>query len=310
MPHLYGIRRAAVIAAVAAIGSLSWSASAMAGVSTTFNPFVTIGPIAVHHGYSETINVSPCNSPYAGATVFFQKTFGKSFESHSYYGGTATCMMSTLQTGTITIDIPGIATATLAFTGGRAKNAPLPRGCTGTPSRVANGTFQGSLSVQADKRFFGATRRSRIRGSAESLGNLSCRGFGNVGKGSIDLSATFGKAGSMSLNAFQPTRGLRSVNVSVFRKLSRNTYSSHFIEEIGGSSLFNAPSTRSATIGHQSPLTSGHLSFTGGACQSPGYSRTGKLHGTLDANIDTIGTVALRGGSATYVSISKYATKC
>jgi hypothetical protein len=293
MPRVFAVR---VCAAVVCVGAFAASGAVSAAAAAS-PAGISIGPIKAAHGYSVTVSEAACPpSATNGLTIEFSKGSKLSI-THDYSGGASTCSVSgKLASGSVSANWPGLATIKLRVNKrGKLVKLRPPRGCTGTVGTERRAVATGTLKIAIHPGVFGRIKVRKAVAFVQRFGTLNCH---PSGAGDVTVYGTFGQ---LSLSATQPPKGRRSVLISgPATALAGGIKDELLIGAEGGSSLFNAPSLASATIGTAGSVIMGSLAFTGlPVCSGSSGAANGSFSGALVVRDPVLGPVTLAGSQAT-----------
>jgi hypothetical protein len=264
---------------------------------------LTIGPIAVHKGFTLEVYVPVCRAKTPLNVSFFRGREQQEI-SYGYGAGTATaataadCRAGGLQRATISgrwSDALGLNLHVVGL--GRFVKVARPSFCKGDAGSAREVTLAGTLSVAIAPRLFGRIRVRRVRGMLTRAGRLSCRPRSSSSQ--IVLQASFA-GGREFLSAFSEPHGTSTVDVSEMIPGPIASVPGFFNSYVtGGRALFSWASNLSAAhIGAVPPATRGSLQFQAISGCTTSSAAFGTLKGTLTVNDPLNGPLVLNGAAA------------
>ena len=287
----------AALAAGAAILPVPAAASAASA------PTVVGGPVKVK-AYSMSVVASK-----GSLSVVLNRTAGKASQNHIYTAsqGVAVKVNTALTKGTVTAPLGAQGSLELKLRGtGALRRGTVPKGCTGTPGKSRAGVLTGTFKLKADGgRYFGTIKKGKLPAQIIKGGKLNCQssngggGTPGGGAGSTILSST--ATDGDQLTSLSVVRHGSDVTESVTRIDSRTATAPlsviHTISTPAPASAFSvAGDLSSATVQGAGRFITGSLAFA--ADNAFGSTATGTSTGSLAAQFDPLGPIALTGGDS------------
>jgi hypothetical protein len=290
------------LAASCAAGLLAVPAGALAATPTT----IVAGPLKVKD-YSMTVTASDGGSSDS-VSVMFNRTSGKAFQMHFYTfsKGVKVTSKSNLAAARIKGSLGKYGKIDVKLVNaGALKRGSVPKGCTGTASKMRAGTLKGTYKLIADSTYFKTIKTGKLKAQLFKGGTLKCTptngGNGGSGgtSGTTTLSSTIqGPDGSLTFSAYRDASGAVGQSAMRIDDAAKSAPASvmHMISAPGPGSAFSAAADLSAASGTGvSPFLSGAFSFASETAL--GTMSMGTLSGTLAAKFDSIGTQQIASGA-------------
>ena len=273
-----------------------------AAASAASAPTVVGGPVKVK-AYSMSVVASK-----GSLSVVLNRTAGKASQNHIYSAsqGVAVKVNKALTKGTVTAPLGARGSLKLKLRGtGALRRGTVPKGCTGTPGKSRAGVLTGTFKLKADGgRYFGAIKKGKLPAQIIKGGKLDCQssnggGTPGGGTGSTILSRT--ATDGDQLTSLSVVRHGSDVTESVTRIDARTATAPlsviHTISAPAPASAFNvAGDLSSATVQGAGRFITGSLAFA--ADNAFGSTATGTSTGSLAAQFDPLGPIALTGGDS------------
>lgn len=294
--------RSSGMAALCAAGLLAAPAAASAAPTT-----IVAGPVTVKD-YSMTLSATD-NGSSDGLSIMFNRTAGKASQTHfySFTKGVKVTTRSTLAAAKIKAKLGRYGKIDLKLTGvGAVKRGAVPKGCTGTASKMRRGKLNGGFKLVADSTYFKTIKKKSLKTSLFKGGNIKCETDGGDGGGSgggsgsttltstvtgadgmLTFSATKTAGGEISQSAMRMDDATKTAPASIF----------HMISAPGTSAAFNfAADLTSATGAGVTPFFSGTFNFA--AESTFDGMAMGALTGDFAAKFDSIGRQSIASDNA------------
>ncbi len=224
-------------------------------------------------------------------TVLFSRTSGASSQQHMYSFDRGVTVTPTSIKGSLG-RFGGID---LKLAGAHSGRGSVPAGCTGKPGRTRRGTLTGSFRLVADTTYFGTVGARSLAGLSTKGGSLRCSG----GTGSMPG----GAGGGLTLSLSQQTPGgmftftaTKDQQSAMRMDDASSTAPAQIMHMISARDRGKGLDLRSGGyVGAAGirPFLGGSDSFT---AEGPGA--TGTLAGTLAAEFDSIGAIAVKGDAS------------
>jgi hypothetical protein len=227
-------------------------------------------------------------------TVIFQRSSGKSGQTHSY-----TFAKGVKVTGTsISGSLGRFGSINLRLRDARSiKRKKLPKGCTGSAGKAKAGTLRGKFRLVADTTYFRTVNLKKLNGLWSGSSKLRCtgNGTGTGGDGSGDGAArepmlTHSTTDGGAMFSFTATRNTQMAMRTEDPALTAPAQVFHMISATGPSLAVGGAT---ATVQSVSPFIAGQGTFTAGFAAGP--TVTGTLAGDLVARFDSIGPLTVSG---------------
>jgi hypothetical protein len=270
-----------LIAGAAVAAALALPAAAHADAS------IVGGPLKVRD-YQMTLIGS--DAAKDSVTVMFSRTSGKSSQQHMYSFDSGVTVTPTSIKGSL----GRYGAINLKLTGARTAKASLPAGCTGKPGSMKSGVLKGSFRLVADSTYFRTVSARSLKGSVTTGGSIRCDGAGgstpgtNPGASGTTLSLT--RQDPEGLFTFSATRDVQSAMRMDDAATTAPAQIMHIISAQDRGMGLDVRSGGYLGVNGIRPFLGGGDTFT-----ATGSGPSGTLAGTLAAEFDSIGTIAIKG---------------
>lgn len=216
--------------------------------------------------------------------VLFSRTSGGSSQQHMYSFDSGVTVTPTSIKGSL----GRFGAVNLKLSGAKTAKGSVPAGCSGNAGTTKRGTLKGSFKLVADTTYFKTVTASSLKGMAASGGSIRCEG-----SGTSSVPGAGGGAGPMLMLSSEDAAGMLTFSATKDDQTVMR--------------MDDAAATAPASIMH---IISAHDAGQGLDLRSGGYVGTNgirpflgggdtfeddALSGTLSADFDSIGSIAIKG---------------